>query len=168
MKKYIDIILINLTFLIIGILIYLFTDEKVEILGAVIATGISLSLGFRQYKTEDDKIFKELFTEFNKKYDEKFNNSLEDIVNNYVSNKEYKLNPNQEKLIIDYLNLCAEEYLWKTKNRISDKVWNSWENGMIYYLNNPLINNVVVREKGQKDSYYGLFEKISYRIKNLH
>jgi hypothetical protein len=165
MKKYYDIMVINVISLTIGVSLYFCFKESVEILGAVIATGISLSLGIRQYKTENDKIFKELFTEFNSKYDRKFNNELETIVENYRQNEDYKLTQEQGKLIIDYLNLCAEEYLWKTKDRIPDEVWKSWENGMIYYLNNPLINEIFIREKGQKDSYYGLYAKIEKRIK---
>lgn len=75
-------------------------------LGAVIATGISLSLGIRQYKTENDKIFNELFTEFNTKYDLKFNDKLEEIVDLSESDKDYKLLQIDKKLIIDYLNFC--------------------------------------------------------------
>lgn len=66
--------------MLIGIFLYFLTSEKTEILGAIIATGISLSIGIRQYKTENDKIFKQLFTEFNSKYDTKFNDKLEEIV----------------------------------------------------------------------------------------
>jgi len=167
MKKYKDIILINLISMLIGIGVYILANERIEILGAVIATGISLSLGIRQYKTENDKIFKQLFTEFNSKYDSKFNDKLEEIIETSESDKNYKLSPENKKLIVDYLNFCAEEYLWETKDRIPKKVWDSWENGMVYYLNKPLINSVIIKEKGQKDSYYGLFEKIENRIDNL-
>lgn len=153
--------------MLIGIGLYFLTNERIEILGAVIATGISLSLGIRQYRTENDKIFKQLFTEFNSKYDSKFNDELEEIVKISESVENYKLSTDNEKLIVDYLNFCAEEYLWKTKDRIPKKVWDSWENGMVYYLNKPIINSVIIKEKGQKDSYYGLFEKIEKRIKNL-
>lgn len=153
--------------MLIGIGLYFLTNERIEILGAVIATGISLSLGIRQYKTENDKIFKQLFKEFNSKYDSKFNNKLDEIVEESEKNKDYKLSSENEKIIVDYLNFCAEEYLWKTKDRIPKKVWESWENGMIYYLNKPIINKVVIKEKRQKDSYYGLFEKIEKRLKNL-
>lgn len=163
MKKYLDIIVINLISLSIGIGLFFLTGERFEILGAVIATGISLSLGIRQYKTENDKIFKELFLEFNSKYDEKFNDRLNEIVTNCES-----IDDNQKKLIVDYINFCAEEYLWRTKNRIPKNVWNSWENGMVHYFNIPLINNIIVREKGQRDSYYGLFEKIEKRVENLN
>ena len=151
--------------MIIGIGFFYLTKERIEVLGAIIATGISLSLGIRQYKTENDKLFKELFTEFNSKYDKTFNNALEEIVEKSEQIVNYELTPENEKLIIDYLNFCAEEYLWKTMDRIPEKVWNSWENGMIYYLNNPIIKKVITKQKGQKDSYYGLFEKIENRIK---
>ncbi|WP_157358431.1 hypothetical protein [Winogradskyella sp. J14-2] len=152
--------------MLLGIGLFYLTKEKVEVLGAVIATGISLSLGIRQYKTENDKLFKELFTEFNAKYDLKFNDMLEEIVDKSELDKNFKLSSNEEKLIIDYLNFCAEEYLWKTKERIPKSVWKSWENGMLYYLNNPIINNIVSEQKLQKDSYYGLFEKLGNRLKN--
>ncbi len=151
--------------MIIGIGFFYLTKERVEVLGAIIATGISLSLGIRQYKTENDKLFKELFTEFNTKYDKTFNNALEEIIEKSEQNEKYQLTPENEKLIIDYLNFCAEEYLWRTMGRIPKEVWNSWENGMVFFLNNPVINKVVLKQKRQKNSYYGLFEKIENRIK---
>lgn len=167
MKKYSDVLIINILALGIGVTLF-YVSDKVEILGAVIATGISLSIGVRQYRTENDKLFKELFKEFNTKYDIKFNEALKSIIESAESDEAYKLNKTEEELIVDYLNFCAEEYLWNTKDRIPEKVWSSWENGMLYYLNKPIINQVVVREKGQKDSYYGLFEKIKDRTNNLH
>lgn len=168
LRKYLDIILINLIAMLLGIGLFYLSNEKVEVLGAVIATGISLSLGIRQYKTENDKLFKELFTEFNTKYDLKFNNTLEEIVKNSELDKNYQLSSENEKLIVDYLNFCAEEYLWTTKERIPKSVWKSWENGMLYYLNNPIINKVVNQQKGQKDSYYGLFQKIEKRLNTIN
>lgn len=160
MKKYNDIFLINLTAIGIAMLIYYILKEKSEIPIAIIATGISISFGIRQSKIENDKIFKELFISFNQKYDEKFNNSLNEIVAKNIENREYKLIPIEVKVVIDYLNFCAEEYLWYSKGRIDESVWQSWENGMRYYLSNPSILPFVVKEKKQKDSYYGLFEKL--------
>lgn len=154
--------------MIIAITFFYKIEKRGEILGVIIATGISLSLGIRQYKTENDKLFKELFTEFNTKYDKKFNKALEEIVEKYEENEKCQLSLKKEKLIIDYLNFCAEEYLWKTKGRIPEEVWNSWENGMVYFLNNPVINKVVIKQKRQKDSYYGLFDKIEKRLKKTN
>lgn len=164
MKKYLDLILINTISLIIGIGLYYIAKENVEILAAVIATGISLSLGIRHYRTENDKLFKELFTEFNERYDTKFNNELAKI-NEKSLDPLYEVSSSEKELIIDYLNFCAEEFLWKTKGRIPEYVWKSWENGMIYYLSIPSINKVFMNEVGQKDSYYGLIDYLKSKLK---
>lgn len=164
MKKNADIFLINLIAIGIALLIYYLLKEKSEIPIAIIATGISISFGIRQSRIENDKIFKELFISFNKKYDQKFNNLLNEIVAKNIENKEYKLTDTDLKLVIDYLNFCAEEYLWYSKGRIDESVWQSWENGMTYYLSNPSILPVVIKEKKQKDSYYGLFEKLKFIV----
>jgi hypothetical protein len=129
-------------------------------LTAFLVTGISISLGIRQYKIENDKMFKELFTDFNTKYDEKFNNQLNSIEEKAMNNSNYVLTSVEKEIIIDYLNLCAEEYLWYKKGRIDHLAWIAWENGMKHYL---LINSImecVKSETPQKDSYYGLFEKL--------
>lgn len=160
MKKNADLFFINTIFIGFALLIYYHLKEKSEIPIAIIATGISISFWIRQSKIENDKIFKELFISFNQKYDKKFNNLLNEIVAKNTENKEYKLLPSEVKLIIDYLNFCAEEYLWYSKGRIDESVWRSWENGMRYYLSNLSILPFVIKEKKQKDSYYGLFEKL--------
>ena len=164
MKKYADIFLINLTAIGIAILLYYILKEKSEIPIAIIATGISISFGIRQSKIENDKIFKELFISFNRKYDKKFNNLLNEIVAKSVNDRKYELSRKEVKLVIDYLNFCAEEYLWYLKGRIDEAVWQSWENGMKYYLCNSSILPLVNKEKKQKDSYYGLFEKLKFIV----
>ena len=62
--------------------------------------------------------------------------------------------------VIDYLNFCSEEYLWYDNGRIPENVWQSWENGMLYFLNLKPINQIVQSQNKQKNSYYGLFEKL--------
>lgn len=163
--KYQDIYWINFIALFSGTIMYFILDNKIEILTAFIATGISISIGIRNYKIENDKLFKELFIGFNFKYDKFFNNTLNKIdINKHDSN--FKLSQKEDALIKDYLNLCAEEYLWYVKGRIDKSVWTSWENGMVYYLNISCINKIVLDEKNQKDSYYGLFNCIGHRINN--
>ena len=121
-KKYLDIILINLITLIISISLFNYFENKIEIIGAVLATGISISFGVRQYKMENDKMFKELFESFNSRYDTKFNNKLNEIDSKYKVSKELLIDENDKLLIIDYLNLCSEEYLWYQKGRIPEIV----------------------------------------------
>ncbi|OJY92116.1 MAG: hypothetical protein BGP13_08085 [Sphingobacteriales bacterium 40-81] len=106
------------------------------------------------------KMFKELFIAFNQRYDERFNNILNDIDAKTQLQEAYILTESEKNLVVDYLNLCAEEYLWYKKQRIDKSAWLSWENGMIYYLKIRPIKEIVEREKKQKDSYYGLFDKL--------
>ena len=165
-KKYSDIILINLITLIISISLFYYFENKIEIIGAVLATGISISFGVRQYKMENDKMFKELFESFNNRYDVKFNNKLNEIDAIYRIDKQLVIEGNDKLLIIDYLNFCSEEYLWYKKGRIPEIVWESWENGMIYFLNLEPIINIIQTQKEQKASYYGLFEKLGKKLKS--
>lgn len=165
MKKFKDIVLINGLALVVGFSIYCLTNYKIEILGAIVATGISISIGVRQYKTENDKIFKELFLDFNHRYNNRFNDALEEIVEQYKKDKTNALSEESRKLLIDYFNLCAEEFFWNEKGRISKKVWDAWEKGMIYYLSNPLIRKILIDEYDQRESYYGFYE---FMVKHLH
>ena len=143
----------------IGLLIF-YLYKNVEIPIVLIATGVSISIGLRQYNIENDRMFKELFTSFNTKYDEKFNDVLNIIDNKFNSKKGYKLSPKKILILNDYLNLCAEEYLWYKKGRIDEDAWKSWEVGMKYYLNIPVIYEFISNQINQKDSYYGLFDKL--------
>lgn len=161
LKLNIDLIIINLFFLIISILFYLLCNQKFEVIGAILATGISLSFGIRQYRIENDKMFKELFQEFNNKYDKKFNNKLNEIDSQFRLNNQYTISNREDRdLIIDYLNLCSEEYLWYSKGRIPEKVWIAWKAGMLYFLSLPPIKKITKEQFNQKDSYYGLFEEL--------
>jgi hypothetical protein len=156
-----DIYLINIIALIIGSIIYKFFNGNIEILGAVMATGISISFGVRQYKIENDKVFKELFKEFNNRYDTVFN----DFLNKLYEEKEIKLvlDLNEKLKVIDYINMCSEEYLWYKKGRIPEEVWKAWKNGIIHYAQIPSINNVFKEQYSQRDSYYGLFDEIEIK-----
>jgi len=128
------------------------------------ATSISISFGIRQYRIENDKMFKELFKEFNCTYDRKFNDVLNKLDREIKNNLDVSITENRE-LIIDYLNFCSEEFLWYKKGRIPFTVWKSWKKGMLYFLNLPSIKEIVVEQYCQKDSYYGLFEDLFPNLK---
>ena len=57
--------------------------------------------------------------------------------------------------LIDYFNLCGEEYLYCTKGYIDPVVWKAWHKGMQEHIGNPAIGKIWQEEKS-KDSYYGL------------
>ena len=142
-----------------GILIlsFLISYDLIElnVFVAGAATLITLFISVINYYHHSDKFFKELFTEFNSRYDT-MNNFLMTVSPNT------KLESDEKQKVIDYLNLCAEEYMWVKKGRIPEHIWNSWKNGIETYLKNPAIKEVFDQERALwKSSYYGFFDQIN-------
>lgn len=158
--KYLDIYIIVVS-VIFAAFVFYYLKEKIEVSITILGAGISISIGLRQYRIENDKMFKELFVFYNDKYDTNFNNRLNLIVKEYENNAEYQLPEVEKPLIIDYLNMCAEQYLWFTKGRIDSVVWKSWERGIRFYLEKKPIKEFMMTESSQKDSYYGIFEYLN-------
>jgi len=114
--------------------------------GATVIAGVLvffLSRGYYKHsrKIENDKLLKELFIEFNERYD-KINNELDRI--SKLKNSEWKgLNGDQirinEGILIDYFNICSEEYYWYNEKRISKAIWESWHKGMNDIYNRSII-----------------------------
>lgn len=154
----IEIFILNSFGLALGLCVYFLFDKNKEILFVLAGTGISLSFGVLKYKIENDKIFLELFNKFNEKYDIDFNGELSKIINKDTIEEVDRFK------IIDYMNLCAEEYLWYTKGRIDKKVWYSWKEGILFYFNSKNINPIVNEELNQKKSYYGLYEELGDKL----
>ena len=77
---------------------------------SLIATTLGTTLGFcyfvQKQKLDELRLFKDLFTDFNRRYDE-MNERLEDI---RAGNR--RIEPDLRNTLVDYFNLCAEEYLF--------------------------------------------------------
>lgn len=130
---------------------------------ALISSSITIYLGSLKLKIESDMLFKELFLYFNDKY----NAELNDLINELKYNVNKKINQTEKALIIDYFNLCAEEYLWFKKSRIPSDVWNAWRSGIIENINIKQINKIYFDEISSKNnvkSYYGLVGNIKNDI----
>ncbi|MBK7439965.1 MAG: hypothetical protein IPI65_00115 [Bacteroidetes bacterium] len=149
-RRHSDLFLINGLGLLIAGIIYCGSNHNSDLFLGTLATAISLSLGYRSYKIEDHKIFKELFESFNNKYDEKFNDKLNGLESELTN-----------ELIADYLNFCAEEYLWYKKKRIDEDVWTAWKAGMEFHFKKSKIRKIIDEELKSPDSYYGLFDTIN-------
>ncbi len=73
-------------------------------------TTLGAVLGFcfivQKQKLEELRLFRDLFTDFNCRYDE-MNEKLENILTgNQIEDSKLR------KTLVDYFNLCAEEYLF--------------------------------------------------------
>jgi len=114
---------------------------------AVVLSGFYF---LQKQKLEELKLFKELFESLNARYDE-MNSQLDDI----VAARGDHLTKDEMRILSDYFNLCAEEYLYFRKGYIYPEVWKAWQNGISFYLDNPRIQTFW-KEERVNQSHYGL------------
>ena len=118
-----------------------------------------------KFKLSKDKMVKDLFKDFNERYTGEMNDLFEELRNakpvEIAKRGESLLK--QNNLIIDYLNLCAEEFYWYKKRRIPSFVWRNWENGILKNLKIEEVYKMLCKEgKRYKDgdTYYGFISYI--------
>jgi len=118
----------------------------------ITAIGMLLSLVYflQKQKLEELRMFRELFKEFNSRYDN-INEALSKIVDSDLMN----VSEAERAELIDYFNLCGEEYLYFQRGYIDPLVWTAWKNGMKAIFSVPRVQQVWSREK-RTESYYGL------------
>jgi hypothetical protein len=103
---------------------------------------------FHQQSIEKARFFKALVTEFNQRYDVQ-NDKLFGILNN-----KKPLEEKEKQVLVDYFNLCAEEYLFHNAGYIDNRVWKAWQNGMKQFGKDHRVSELWQKEK-ETDSYYG-------------
>ncbi|MBV7437940.1 GlsB/YeaQ/YmgE family stress response membrane protein [Aeromonas sp. sif2416] len=124
-------------------------NDRVGLVGAIIAGVIGFYYFVQQQKLAETQLFHNLFTEFNKRYDS-MNKHLASLLE-----KKDSLTPDEQALIIDYFNLCAEEYLFYKEGYIHLDAWRSWCRGMLWYLRRHPFKDIWHKEV-RTESFYGL------------
>lgn len=137
---------------IVGVFCFMWFELSKESMTVVVPfTGAFISGVYfiQKQKLERIKLFREIFKECNSRYDE-MNDQLVRIA-------EYgqPVEGADKVVVIDYLNLCGEEYLYFKLGYIEKSVWQAWFNGMKSVISAPNINKVWVCEK-ETSSYYDL------------
>jgi hypothetical protein len=90
------------------------------------ASLVSRILYIRQH-LDEAKLFKELFAEFNARYD-----ALNDDLNTILFGPpEGLLSADEREYLFSYFNLCAEEYFFYRAGYIDRRVWESWYRGVV-------------------------------------
>ena len=102
-----------------------FMDTQIvsSIILGLSALGVSWFYSYRTAKLEGDKMMKELFKDFNQRYD-RLNDKLAFLEKQQWTLPVLELDENKKyrAAVIDFFNLCAEEYYWYKKGRIDPKV----------------------------------------------
>jgi hypothetical protein len=98
------------------------------LIGSVLATGLAFIYFVQQQKLAETSLFKELFTEFNQRYDS-LNEKLVAL-----RGETSELTPEKKGIVLDYFNLCAEEYLFYKEGYIYPEVWTAWCRGMLWLV----------------------------------
>lgn len=131
--------------------------EKLQAREASIATiatvfGVILSLAYflQKQKLEETRLFREIFKECNERY-ELMRDALEAISQKDPSAVDEK----ERAQVVDYLNLCGEEYLYFKRGYIDPAVWKAWHNGMKHLAAFPSIQLIWNQER-KTGSYYDL------------
>ena len=119
--------------------------------GAVFGSLVTLLSFIQKQNLEETTLFKQLFTEFNNRYDE-MNSDLNRI---FIEDTSEELSLDDLNILYDYFNLCSEEFLFSKRGYIYPEVWKAWSKGIEFYLKNPRIRNLWEEEE-KSDSYYGL------------
>ena len=124
--------------------------EPITTIATVIGALLSLIYFLQKQKLEELRLFRELFKEFNARYDD-----LNEQLARILESKEVEISVQEKETLIDYFNLCGEEYLYYTKGYIDPAVWEAWFNGMKIIFSNQKVNFIWSEEK-KTNSYYGL------------
>lgn len=116
------------------------------------ATGIVAGFVYFLYRQhlDETKLFKQLFTEFNARYDQ-LNEPLNAILR---GPDEGGLSTSEKDCLFSYFNLCAEESVFYSAGYIDQCVWDAWNQGMKQFFRNPRIK-ALWNEESTADSYYG-------------
>lgn len=124
--------------------------EPFSTVATVIGGILSIAYFLQKQKLEELRLFREIFKECNERYD-----GMNEALARIVSTEDGKLTAEERDTVVDYLNLCGEEYLYFKRGYIEPSVWQAWQNGMKAILSSPRLREVLEKEK-QTGSYYDL------------
>jgi hypothetical protein len=124
-------------------------ESRMGLIWAALAGTLGFCYFVQQQKLAETELFHKLFTAFNARYD-CLNGKLADMAEHGGA-----ATSEQRKVIADYFNLCAEEYLFYARGYIPREVWRAWCRGMAWYLRRHPFREVWDQEV-KTESYYGL------------
>jgi hypothetical protein len=130
---------------------YEFGGKDLKLQWAISALGAAGGLTTFLYTQhlQETRLFTELFQGFNARY-----NAVNQRLNEIRETSIKGIGDDDRQILMDYFNLCAEEYLYYNAGYIDEAVWRSWARGMKFYAEAPAIGNIW-KEELAGESYYG-------------
>jgi hypothetical protein len=125
-------------------------DLDWKLVATFIGSIISSVFFIQKQRLEELRLFNELYTTFNSRYDA-LNESLNEIGR---GDSQKDLEPGELDTLYNYFNLCGEEYFYYKQGYIYPEVWKAWRNGMKIFYKNDRIKKEWANEL-KNDSYYG-------------
>lgn len=129
-------------------------NDRVTMAGSVLATAIASFYFMQQQRLAETVLLKELFTEFNSRYD-----LLNDKLALIANRAHVEPCSDEYQTLIDYFNLCAEEYFFYSQGYVPAIIWKSWCRGMAQYMSTEPFRMVWTAEC-KSESHYGLTAEI--------
>jgi hypothetical protein len=137
---------------VLGMLVFYFVPalQRAELIISWTAGLWAVTNFLHQHELARARFFFELFNRFNERYDG-LNCELASIM---AGPDHATLSVNEHSTLIDYFNLCAEEYMFYRRGYIPQDVWTFWCRGMREYAANKRIMRRWQAEAASC-SYYG-------------
>jgi hypothetical protein len=129
-----------------AIILLIYTNLGSGVVSAILGGSFGFCYFLQKQKLEEAAFFQKVFSDFNARYDAMNENLSEILSTGQVGSN--------RSCLIDYFNLCAEEYLLYKRGYIPLEVWESWRAGMFQYWSLPEVQSLWVSEIGTA-SYYG-------------
>lgn len=149
-RRYYPVVFLVAFFAVLVGWIHFASGHHPELLVAVLGGVASFAYFIYRQHLDETRLFKELFSEFNDRYDG-LNDDLNLILFRLL---EDELSPAEKEMLFSYFNLCAEEYFFYEAGYIDRRVWESWYRGMGVFFKHPRIQELWEQDC-TADSYYG-------------
>jgi predicted NAD/FAD-binding protein len=124
--------------------------EPLPTIATVVGALLSVAYFLQKQKLEEMRLFRELFKECNARYD-----AMNEDLATITEKGDIELAREDRLKVVDYLNLCGEEYLYFKRGYIEPSVWQAWSRGMKAIVAAPAIQRIWRAEKST-GSYYDL------------
>ena len=108
----------------------------------------------QKQQLEETRLMRELITDFNRRYGVMHGELQRILKTGQQECPAPRLTQDEEETLVEYFNLCAEEFLFYDLGYVEPRVFATWDKGMSEYGKDQRIWEFWKRER-QSDSYYG-------------